>query len=429
MLNLHRVLPPLFRLCACLLLICGLQLAHAENWPEFRGPTGVGHSRTTGLPIKWDQKTNVTWKKRTIGKAWSSPIFYNGRLYLTTAISAFGDDAGDQSLRMLCRDAKTGSQIWNKELVYKDAEKTQPIQEKNSHASPTPLTDGEHLYAHFGPLGTFALDLDGKVIWSNTTIKFNWVHGNGGSPIISGDLLIFTCDGGDRDFVTALNRKTGKIAWQTDRPPFEGNTFSFATPLEIEHQGKKQIVCPGANFTSSYDPTTGKELWYVDTSHTWSIVPRPVFSHGLVFVITGYGKPNELLAIKVDGTGNVTDSHIAWREKKAAPYNPSPLIIGDELYTMSDKGIATCFDVATGKVHWRERVGGNQSSSPLYAEGRIYFQSEEGEGVVIAAGKEFKELARNDLKERSLASYAVGDGALFIRTAEHLYRIETPSEQ
>ena len=412
----------------CLLVVGGVSPTAAENWPEFRGPTGVGHSKTKGLPIKWDQGTNVKWKKRTIGKAWSSPIYYEGKLYLSTAISGFDADAGDQSLRIFCRDAKTGEQLWNRELTYLDTEKTDNIQEKNSHASATPLTDGKHIYVHFGPPGTFAVDLDGKLLWSNTSIKFKWVHGNGGSPIISGDLLVFTCDGGDRDFITALHRKNGEIAWQTDRPPFEGNTFSFATPLEIEHQGKKQIVCPGANFTSSYDPTTGKELWYVDTSHTWSIVTRPVFSKGLVFVNTGYGKPNELLAIKVNGSGNVTDTHIAWREKKATPHNPSGLIIGEELYTISDNGIATCFDGESGDVHWRERIGGNHSASPLYAEGRIYFQSEQGEGVGIAASKEFKELARNDLEERTLASYAVGDGALFIRTADHLYRVEKPAE-
>lgn len=397
----------------------------AENWPEFRGPGGEGHSSTKNLPLEWDQKKNVTWKKRVIGKGWSSPIYYNGRLYLTTALSAFEGDAGDQSLRALCMEAKSGEPVWNIEVFY---QLSHGIQEKNSHASPTPITDGKLLYVHFGPTGTAALDLDGNLVWKNQKIKFNPVHGNGGSPIISDNRLIFTCDGGDQDFVTALDRFNGELIWRTDRPPFEGLTFAFSTPLEIDHDGRRQVICPGASFTCSYDPETGKQLWYIDYNHTWSIVPRPVFSHGLTFVVTGYGKPNELLAIKVDGSGNVTDTHIAWREKKAVPHNPSPLIIGDELYTVSDNGIATCFDVKSGTVHWRERVGGNHSASPLHGDGRIYLQSEQGEGVVIAVGKKFEILARNDIEERTLASYAVGDGALFIRTIENLYRIDKPGK-
>lgn len=408
-----------------LLVGLGLLLAspvRAENWPEFRGPTGQGIAPGK-LPTQWSADKNVVWKQPIPGKGWSSPIILDGRIYLTTAV--VDEDKKELSLRALCLDAKDGKTVWDREVFRGPATAAPRIHSKNSHASPTPLTDGTHVYVHFGHQGTACLDLQGNIVWKTTELAYRPVHGNGGTPILVDDLLFFSCDGGDKQLVAALDKKTGKVAWKTDRKATSSKKFAFSTPLVITVKDQKQIVSPGPGVVCAYDPKTGKELWRVKYGEGYSVVPRPVFGHGLVFLSSGYDTPN-LLAVKVDGAaGDLTDSHIAWTMTKAAPLTPSPLLIGDELYVISDIGIATCLDAKTGKVHWQERIGGNHSASPLFADGKIYFQSEEGVGVVVEAGPKFKEVARNRLGEPTLASYAVADGALYIRTDKHLYRIET----
>lgn len=398
--------------------------ASAEDWPEFRGPSGQGHATKISAPIPWDLTQQTRWKKPIPGKGWSSPIVYRGRLYLTTAVLSEEDPPQRRSLRALCLDATNGETIWDIEVFSKEIAPDEKIHKKNSFASPTPLTDGERLYVHFGPDGTAALDFDGKLIWANREIQFNSQHGGGGSPILSGNLLFFHCDGVDEPFVIALSRATGEVAWKTLRPKTDGQRFSFATPLEIEVAGKKQLISPASHMVCSYEPETGRELWRVHYPNKWSIIPRPVFSHGLVFVCTGYEGPAELLAIRPDGEGDVTETHVAWRTDENVSHSPSPLIVGDELYMMSDNGIASCRDVVTGNLHWRHRIGGNYSASPVYADGKIFFQSEQGVGTVIEAAREFKELGKNDFQEQTLASYAVADGAVYVRTESQLYRIE-----
>jgi outer membrane protein assembly factor BamB len=240
--------------------------------------------------------------------------------------------------------------------------------------------------------------------------------------VLVDDLLIFSCDGSDKQFVAALACDTGKVKWKVDRGSTAAKKFSFHTPLVITVKEKKQVIGAGSDMVSAYDPGTGKEIWRVRYSG-YSVIPRPVFGNGLVFLSTSYDSPM-LLAIRPDGTGDVTETHIAWSTHDGAPNTPSPLLVGNELYTVTDGGIANCFEAATGKVLWQQRLGGHFSASPFYAAGKIFLQSEEGVGYVLAAGTEFKKLARNDLKERSLASFAAADGALFIRTEKNLYRFE-----
>lgn len=403
-------------LCAVAALLLSLPGAWADDWPEFRGPTGQGLAQGN-LPVEWSTTKNVVWKKPIPGRGWSSPVVVKGRVYLTTAVPV----KGDQSLGVLCLDAATGKVLWKKEVFRQNGKMSPGIHGKNSHASPTPLVYGNRLYVHFGHQGTACLDLSGKVLWRNRTQKYSPVHGNGGSPILVDDKLIFSCDGGDKRFIVALDRDTGRVRWKTDRKGEAGRKFSFSTPLLITVKGQKQVISPGSNVVGAYDPDTGREIWHI-RYNGYSVIPRPVYGHGLVFLSTGYDRPS-LLAIRPDGTGDVTDTHVAWRVTKGAPHTPSPLLVGDELYTVSDGGIASCFDARTGTVHWQERVGGAYSASPLYADGRIYLQSEQGQGIVLQAGKEFKVLARNSLGERSLASFAAADGALFIRTEKYLYRI------
>jgi outer membrane protein assembly factor BamB len=200
--------------------------------------------------------------------------------------------------------------------------------------------------------------------------------------------------------------------------------WSFATPLAIEANGTRQIISPAAHTVVSYDPASGKELWRIRYPNKWSVVPRPAFSHGLVFVCTGFDGPAELLAIRPTGTGDVTDSHVAWRTSENVPHTPSLLVVGNEIYLLSDNGIASCRDVETGTLRWRHRIGGNFSASPIHAAGRIYLTSERGVCTVIAASREYQELATNDLREPAMASCAILGRAIIVRTAGHLYRIE-----
>lgn len=392
--------------------------ASAADWTEFRGPTGQGHAAVTGLPVTWSKTENIAWRQEIPGKAWSSPIILGRQIFLTNAVPI--PDSKEQSLRALCLDVATGKTLWDEQIVQ---QATPKIHQKNSHASPTPVTDGKRLWVHFGPYGTACLDLAGKILWTNTDLKYAPVHGTGGSPVLIDDLLVLSCDGSDNQFVVALEQNTGRIRWKSDRRMEPSKGFSFGTPLVIDVNGRKQIVSSGTDVVTAYDPKDGSEIWKVRYDG-YSVVPRPVFGHGMVFICTGYNQP-QVLAIRTDGTGDVTDTHVRWSMKKGAPHNPSPLLVGDELYLVSDAGVATCLDAISGDQHWQQRLGGNYSASPLFADGKIYFLSEDGEGIVIKAGTTFEELSRNPLGERALASFAVADGALFIRTEGHLARVQS----
>lgn len=398
------------------LLITGK--ARCVEWPDFRGPTAQGHApEGAKLPTQWSQTRNVAWKQALPGEGWSSPILWKGKLYLTAAVP---QDSG-YSLRTISLNESDGKILWNKEIFQQPANSPR-IHKKNSHASPTPvITPDEKLYIHFGHQGTACLDLSGKVLWKNNTIKYPPVHGNGGTPLVVGDLLFFSCDGGRNPFVIALNRHSGKTAWKKARETDAKKKFSFNTPLLIKVNGKEQIISLGSNAVIAYEPNSGNEIWRCRYDG-YSVIPRPVYGHGLIFLSSGYDRPT-FYAIKPTGKGDVTDTHIAWTLSKGAPHTPSPLLVGDELYIVSDGGIAQCLDAKTGKAHWRERVCGSISSSPFFADGKIYIHDESGKGIVLQAGTTFKKLAENDMKERTLASCAIGDNAFYLRTAAGLYKI------
>jgi outer membrane protein assembly factor BamB len=394
--------------------------AYAEDWREFRGPTGQGHYGGKNLPIEWSTTKNVAWKTPVAGHGWSSPVILDGRIYLTTAVDIPGTK--DISLSALCLEAASGKILWQKEVFLQDGAKAPKIHSKNSHASPTPLTDGKHLFVHFGHQGTACLDLIGAIVWKSTEHRYSPVHGNGGTPILAGDKLVFSADGGNTQNVIALDKATGKTAWKTPRNIKAPKKFSFSTPLLIEVAGKPQIVSPGTNAVMSYDPADGKEIWRA-AYDGYSVIPRPVFGHGMIFISCGYDSPI-IYAVKVDGKGDVTKSHIAWTLAKGAPHTPSMLLVGDELYVVSDRGVASCIDAKTGKPHWQEKLGGAFSASPFFADGKVYFQSEEGKTTVVRAAKKFEVLATSNLGERTFASYAVADGAIYLRTETLLYRLQ-----
>ena len=407
----------------CLSFLAAICAARAKDWPGFRGPTGQGLAKSSNLPLEWSATKNIAWKQPIPGRGWSSPVLVKGRVCLTTAVASRDGGGPALALHALCLDEKTGAIIWDKTLFEHDAGKAPQGHGKNSQASPTPLIEGGRLYAHFGHLGTAALDLDGNVLWKNNSIHYPPVHGNGGSPVLVDDALIFSCDGASDPFVIALHKNTGNELWRTARTTTAARRFSFSTPLVMEVKGKKQVISPASGGVCSYDPKTGRELWRARYGEGYSVVPRPVFGHGLLFLSSGFDRP-VVMAIRPDGSGDVTDTHTAWSLTKGGPTTPSLLLVGDELYFVSDAGIASCVDAKSGRVHWQERLGGNYSASPVHAGGRIYFQSEEGSAVVVKASKSSERLATNDLGERSLASFAIGDGVLFIRTEKNLFKVK-----
>ena len=391
--------------------------AGADDWPEFRGPTGQGHAPDAGVPLTWSETENVTWKVPVPGLGWSSPVVADGRIWLTSAVTE--PDTGS-SLRLLAYDAATGDRTLDAEVF--GSSEVYPLNPKNSLASPTAVADpdGERIYVHFGATGTAAVTTDGDIVWR---ARFPYIsqHGNGGSPILHDGRLVLSIDGYDTAFLVAVDAATGEERWRNMRP--DPVSQAYSTPLTIRVGDREQIVGVSAFRTTGHDPATGEEIWRVRYPNGFSNVPRPVHGHGMVFVSTGFQTP-VLLAVRTDGTGDVTRSHIAWRLRRGAPLTPSPILVGDELYVVTDFGIATCVDAHTGDIHWQQRLGGNHSASPVFVDGRIYFQNEEGITTVIAPGTEFRELARNRLDGVTLASMAVSDGALFLRTDTHLYRIE-----
>lgn len=407
---------------ALLLIVLCAPPASSEDWPQFRGPTGQGHSTEAGLPVEWSESKNILWKV-PVGGGWSSPVVAGGRVWLTSVLElepARRDD-GDVSLRLVAFDVNSGREAVNVE-VFK-LESPEAINFKNSRASPTPIVDGDRVYVHFGADGTAALTTGGEVLWK-TRLRYETQHGNGGSPLLYGDLLIVNCDGwGEEAFVIALDTRTGKTRWKSSRRrPW---SQAYSTPLVIRSGDRDQVVSVGAFRTVAYDPLTGKEIWRVSYGEGFSNVPRPVFGHGLVFIATGFQEP-ALMAVRVDGQGDVTRTHVAWTLTRGAPYTPSPLLVGDELYYVSDTGVLTCVDAKSGEMRWQQRLGGNYSASPVFADGRVYVLSEEGMATVFMPGKEFRRVAVNRLDGNTLASMAVSDGAIFIRSDTHLYRIGSP---
>ena len=396
----------------------------AEEWPDFRGPGGQGHSAIAGLPVDFGPDERVGWKAAIPGKGWSTPIVDGGRVFLTTAVPSGEDPPARQSLRAICLDATSGATLWDKEVFSKDMTQAKS-HAKNSFASPSPITDGRLVYVHFGPDGTAALDRDGAVVWSNDTLRYDPQHGAGSSPVFAGERIVITADGVADPFVAALDRATGEVAWRTPRPEMPEPKWSFCTPLVIEAAGTTQVVSPAAHMVVSYDAASGAELWRVRYANKWSVVPRPVYTHGLVLVCTGYDGPAELLAIRPDASGDVTDTHVAWRTDDNVPHNPSPVVVGDQVYLIADNGIASCRDVESGAARWRQRLGGNFSASPVHAGGTLWIVSEQGTATAFRASPEaFERLGGGEMGEAVFASPAPAEGAMFVRTAGHLYRIQ-----
>lgn len=394
-----------------LVAVCG-----AEDWPEFRGPDGQGHGLGNNLPLQWSQTSNIKWCAKLEGEGWSSPVVFKGKVFLTSAVEM----NGDLSLRAMAFDVETGDRVWSRELfVARDSTK----HKKNSHASPTPIAEGNRLYVHFGPNGTACLDLAGKVLWKQDSLEYPPTHGNGSSPILVDEKLIFNCDGAKNPFVIALAKESGKVIWKRARKSGASRKFSFSTPLLITVNGRKQVISVGSGVIYGLNPDNGHVIWEVGTDQGYSVIPRPVFAHGLVYVSTGFNKA-KLLAINPNGHGDVSETHVRWQVSRGISKTPSFIVVGAEIYVIADNGVATCFDAKTGEEHWNERIGGNYSASPTHADGKIYFHSEQGKTVVLKPGRSFKVLGTSELGEKTFASLAVSNDALYQRSESHLYKIQ-----
>lgn len=394
----------------------------AARWPQFRGPDGQGVAATTKPPTEWSESKNIAWKTDIPGLGFSSPVIWDDQIWLTTALN------DGKELRAIGLDRHTG-QILHNVLVLSPTE-VDKIHDKNSHASPTPVIAEGRLYMHFGTHGAAALDTaTGAVLWRNTNLKIKHDGGPGSSPRLFDKLLLVTSDGADHQYVAGLDVDTGEIKWKRERSaPYRENPITrraFATPLLIEHAGRSQLISPAADQLHSYDPATGAELWHVRYTG-FSTVPCPVYADGMIFMCTGYFNP-ELAAIKVDGKGDVTKSHVKWRYRVGVPDTPSPLYFNNRLYIVSDKGIASSLDAKKGTRVWTQRLGGNYSASPLLAGEHLYFSGEDGITRVLKVGDSPKIVAENKLPGRIMASPVPLGTALFVRTDASLYRIEEKS--
>ncbi len=419
-------------ICSCLVLLHAVIVR--ADWPAFRGPQGDGHAPVSesrgSIPMRWSETENIAWKTPIPHRGWSTPIIVEGKVWLTTATKD-----GRQSF-VICLDADSGRILLNRRLF--DTENPEPLgNDMNGYASPSPVAESGRVYVHFGSYGTACLDtMTYEVLWQRRDLPCRHYRGPGSSPILYQDYLVLTMDGVDVQYLIALDKETGRTVWKTERttdwddlgpdgkPFMEGDMRkAYTTPLVVKTDDGPQMISVGAKAAYGYNPANGRELWKVRYAG-YSNAASPVFGDGLVYIITGFGR-TELLAVRIDGTGDVTDTHIAWQSRRLVPRTPSPLLVDGLLFTLSDTGSLICRDAATGEDIWTERLRGNFAASLLYADGRMYCFSREGRATVLRAGRTAEILATNTLESGFMASPAVSDGALFLRSKKHLYRIES----
>jgi outer membrane protein assembly factor BamB len=427
------------RLSVFTLLAVTLVAWSADHWPEFRGPHGNGHADATNLPLTWLEDENVRWKTAVHDKGWSSPVIWGNQVWVTTAT-----EAGDKCYAIAI-DRDSGKVVhdlllFEVRLAPRKGGNTPPSimapyeewARFNSYASPTPALEEGRVYVHFGATGTACLDTaTGKVLWTRTNLECGHHRGAGSSPILHGDLVILTFDGFDVQYLAALDKKTGDTVWKRDRNFHEATKNgdlkkAYSTPVVIAVNDRPMLVSQSAEATAAYDPKTGEEVWRV-VHKGMNASQRPVFGDGKLFT-SGSDGGRSLLAVRPDGKGNVTRSHVEWaHDKGAAPNRTSVLLVGDKLFMVNTGGIATCVDAKSGKELNRVRLdskGGQFWASPIYADGKWYAFDDKGHGFVISADEKLTVLATNKLATGGRPSPAAVGNALYVRTETHLYRLE-----
>jgi len=421
--------------------------AYAQNWPSFRGQNSAGAGDGNDPPIAWDaeKSTNILWKTPIPGLGHSSPIIWNDRIFVTTAVSsaansqfvhgitetpASADDNSKHSWRVYCLDKKTGRIIWE-QVVNEDVPKVKR-HVKASYANPTPATDGKHLVISFGSEGLYCFDLNGKLLWKqdlgvldggwSSDAGFHW--GFGSSPVIYKHLAIVQCDTQNQSFIAAFNLADGKGVWQTTRE----EDSSWSTPTIYESKDRAELITSGTKYYRGYDPLTGKELWRMADGVDVKI-PTPIAANDLYFL--GGGGSNARLAfyaVRAGVRGEIKPADtksIAWQSAKIRPHIVTPIVYGDHLYVCTDNGILSQYQATTGEPTFRARLGsgGSFSASPVAANGKLYFASEDGDVFVIKAAPTFELLARNPMGEVMMATPAIAGKMIIIRGQHHVFGI------
>ncbi len=416
-----------------------------DEWPQFRGPSGQGHTDATDLPLTWSESENVKWKTDIAGEGHSSPVISGDQIWLTTAITAELSPeeqqkrlstlknsnglkiVGELTLQAVQIDRESGK--IQRQIVLFTVPNPEPKHALNSYASPTPVIAGDRVFFHFGTYGTACVDRNsGEILWKNDSLKLEHQNGPGSSPAVWQDRVIVHLDGTDTQSIVALDAATGNVVWQTKRSGEMDKTpelqKAYGTPLILEINDRPLVISPAANWVYGYDARDGKEIWKASYGKLgFSTVPRPVISEDTVYIATSYMQ-SRLVAVKFTGEGDVTGSHVRWTSDRQIPQKPSMIALGGRLYFVSDQGIIRSLKADTGEEVWFARLDGDYSASPLEAEGRLYFFNQDGVCTVLEAGDTHKELAKNKLDGGFMASPAVAGNALFLRTATSLYRIE-----
>lgn len=401
--------------------------AQQINWTHFRGTNLDGISSEKTAPLSWNDSTNIAWKAKIIGKGWSSPVVYGNQVWLTTA-------SGDgKQMYGVCIDFNTGKEIFRVK-VFEPAE-VFPKHDFNSYATPTPCIEEGFVYLHFGTYGTACLRTgDGSVAWTRTDLNCDHIQGPASSPILYKDLLILHLEGADVQYIVALDKKTGRTVWRTDRPADlyaklgKIGRKAYITPIIINITGKDLLISNGSAVCIAYDPLTGKEIWRIVEGED-STIAMPFFINGIVFFYTGYVTPVkgdqycELLAADPSGSGDITNSGIIWRIKSPILQLLTPLVRSGLIYTVDTKNNLYCLESSTGKTVYTKKLQKKYESSPVYAGGYIYFTSTDGETMVIREGKNLVITGRNKLRGEVFATPAILGNSVLIRTSIYLFKI------
>lgn len=405
---------------ATALLALGLTAATlaADNWPRWRGPEGTGQSSDQNVPLKWTATDGVKWKAPLPGPGFSSPIVWGNRVLITQSIDRDGHQRA-----VICFDRRDGKVLWQRVTDYPEKEST--YEGERHFCSATPVTDGERVIASFGSAGVVCYDMDGAPVWNRDLGKCEQIWGNASSPVIYKNLVILNFGPGERTFLIAMDKRTGKDAWKVEQPGAFGKdqkewVGSWGTPIVANLKGRDELIMPWPDALKAYEPMTGKLLWSC-TGLGKLVYNSPLISPEVIVQMSGFGGPQ--MAVKTGGSGDVTSTHRRWREEPTTQRVGSGVIVGEHVYVVNENGIAQCIELNSGKTLWKERACGRVWGSMVHAGGRLYVTDQQGETVVMAAKPVFEVLARNPLGEKSQASPAFSNGEIFLRTYGHLWCI------